>query len=157
MAQLARLGPIAALRSLLLLKVALGFQPGSRHLQSRTIYLQNEKATAALIAYLRHRRPALDYDPGEPLFIGQKPNAAGDWRLSTNALSHLFEKIYRDAGVVGASAESARRWFITQLARAGVRPKIIQKRAGHASINTTRRYLTAATTDERRAVRAIDF
>ncbi len=129
----------------------------TQHRRPRTIYLENAKITAALITYLRHRRPALDYDPGEPLFLGQKPSAASDGRLSSNALSHLFEKLYSDAGVAGASAESGRRWFITQLARAGVRPQIIQQRAGHAFITTTRRYLTAARTDERRAVRAVQF
>lgn len=130
---------------------------GTRHGQPRTVYLENEKARRALHVYLCNRRPRLDFNPGDPLFVGQKPDANGDYRLTANTLAHLFPRFYRDAGIVGASSDSGRRWFLGQLVRAGIRDTIIQKRAGHAHVSTTRRYLTATTTDERRAVRAIDF
>jgi hypothetical protein len=36
------------------------------------------------------------------------------------------------AGVVGASSHSGRRWFMTELARCGVHPRIIQQRGGNS-------------------------
>jgi integrase/recombinase XerD len=128
-----------------------------RHGQPRIVYLENEKTRRALYAYLRHRRTRLDFDDTEPLFIGQKPDANGELRLRAKTVAHLFAKLYRDAGVVGASADSGRRWFIAQLARAGIRDDIIQKRAGHAHVSTTRRYLDADSADERRAVREVEL
>ena len=44
-----------------------------------------------------------------------------------------------------------------ELARAGVHPRIIQKRAGHSSLATTQRYIEVTPDQERRAVRAIRF
>lgn len=130
---------------------------GKRNGRPRTVYMHSRKARGALYAYLRHRRPRLDFDGGEPLFSGQKPDASGHARLRPNTLAHLFCKFYRDAGLVGASAESGRRWFLTQLARAGIREDIIQKRAGHAHISTTHRYLDADLADEQRAVRVVEL
>ena len=44
---------------------------------------------------------------------------------------------------------------MTELARAGIHPRIIQKRAGHSSLATTQRYIEVTPDQERRAVRAI--
>jgi len=41
-------------------------------------------------------------------------------RLSANSLADLFRQLYEHAGIVGASFHSGRRWFITELARAGI-------------------------------------
>jgi integrase/recombinase XerD len=44
---------------------------------------------------------------------------------------------------------------MTELARAGVHPRIIQQRAGHSSLATTQRYVEVTPDQERKAVRAI--
>jgi integrase len=59
--------------------------------------------------------------------------------------------------VVGASSHSGRRWFMTELARGGVRPRIIQQRAGHTSLATTQRYIEVTPDQERRAPRVLKF
>ena len=129
----------------------------TKYCKPRTIYLEHPKAREALLTYLRERRADLTYKSTEPLFVGQKPNAAGSYRISANSLAHLFPALYAAAGVVGASSHSGRRWFMTELARGGVHPRIIQQRAGHTSLATTQRYIEVTPDQERRALRVIKF
>ena len=129
----------------------------TKYCKPRTIYLEHPKAREALLTYLRDRQPALDYKATQPLFVGQKPNAAGSYRISANSLAHLFSALYAHAGVLGASSHSGRRWFMTELARGGVHPRIIQQRAGHTSLATTLRYIEVTPNQERRALRVIKF
>jgi integrase/recombinase XerD len=79
----------------------------------------------------------------------------GTFRLSANSLADLFRQIYKRAAIAGASSHSGRRWFMTERARAGVHPRIIQQRAGHSSLATTQRYIEVTPDQERTAVRAI--
>ena len=44
---------------------------------------------------------------------------------------------------------------MTELARRGVHPRIIQQRAGHSSLATTQRYIEVTPDQEREAVRMI--
>jgi len=129
----------------------------TKYCRPRTIYLEHPKAREALLTYLRERREDLAFKSTEPLFVGQKPNAAGSYRMSANTLAHLFSELYASAGVVGASSHSGRRWFITELARGGVHPRIIQQRAGHTSLATAQRYIKVTPDQERRALRVIKF
>lgn len=128
----------------------------TKYCKARTIYIEAPKAVSALLAYLRKRKPDLNYSGTEPLFVGKRRNQReGTFRLSANSLADLFRQIYHRAGIVGASSHSGRRWFMTELARAGVHPRIIQKRAGHSSLATTQRYIEVTPDQERKAVRAI--
>jgi integrase len=105
---------------------------------------------------LRQRKPDLGFSGTEPLFVGKRRNEwEGSFRLSANSLADLFRQIYQQAGIVGASSHSGRRWFMTELARAGVHPRIIQQRAGHSSLATTQRYIEVTLDQERQAVRTI--
>ncbi|SDG91911.1 tyrosine-type recombinase/integrase [Pelagibacterium luteolum] len=61
--------------------------------------------------------------------------------FSANSLCQLFARIYRAAGIDGASSHSGRRWFITKLAHSGVSPKVIMTLAGHKNLTTTQRYI----------------
>jgi integrase/recombinase XerD len=127
----------------------------TKYCKPRTIYIEHPKARDAVLTYLRERRKDLAFQSREPLFVGQKPNDTGSYRVSANTLAHLFLTIYAAAGIVGASSHSGRRWFMTELARGGVHPRIIQRRAGHTSLATTQRYIEVTPDQERRAVRAI--
>lgn len=71
-----------------------------------------------------------------PLVASQKGGA-----FSANSLCQLLGRIYSDAGIVGASSHSGRRWFITRLAHSGISPKVIMTLAGHRSLATTQRYI----------------
>ena len=53
----------------------------------------------------------------------------------------LFARIYKQAGIVGASSHSGRRQFITALAENQVNVRVIQALARHRHLNTTMRYI----------------
>src|SRR5262249_6320799 len=98
----------------------------TKYCRARTIYLESTKAIHAVLAYLRRRRPDLNFTGNEPLFTGQKRTRGGSFRLTANSVVQIFARIYERAGIVGASSHSGRRWFMTELARRGVHPRIIQ-------------------------------
>ena len=130
----------------------------TKYCRSRTIYVENGKAIAAVLAYLRARKSDFSVDGTEPLFVGLRRNRRdGTFRLSANTVGQTFARLYERAGIVGASSHSGRRWFMTELARCGVHPRIIQQRAGHSSLATTQRYIEVTPDQERQAVRAIRF
>jgi integrase/recombinase XerD len=74
--------------------------------------------------------------PNGALIKSQKGKA-----FSPNTLVQLFGRIYKLAGVDGASSHSGRRSFITELASKGVGARVLQKLAGHQNRNTTQRYI----------------
>lgn len=111
---------------------------------------------AGLLAYLRQRKPDLNFAVTEPLFVGKRRNDRdGTCRLAANSLADLFRQLYERAGIPGASSHSGRRWFMTELARRRVHPRIIQQRAGHSSLATTQRYIEVTPDWEREAVKTI--
>jgi len=100
----------------------------TKYCKARTLFLEAPKAIAAVLEYLRQRKPDLSFSGTEPLFVGKRRNEwEGSFRLSANSLADLFRQIYQQAGIVGASSHSGQRWFMTELARAGVHPRTIQQ------------------------------
>lgn len=89
----------------------------------------------AVAEYL-DKTPAGDLPRDHPLFYSQKGKG-----LSKQAIINLFAKMYRDAGITGASSHSGRRTFITNLAERGVNPRLIQALARHNCLSTTMRYI----------------
>ena len=61
------------------------------------------------------------------------------WR---NNVQTGFRRIVEHAGVPRCSIQDLRRTFVSQLAMAGVNEAMVQKLAGHASIQTTLTYYT---------------
>jgi integrase/recombinase XerD len=86
----------------------------------------------------------------DPLIPSQKRGP-----FSANSLCQLFRRLYREAGVNGATSHSGRRWFITRLAHSGVSPKVIMALAGHKSLTTTQRYIDVNDEMMARAVEAL--
>lgn len=70
------------------------------------------------------------------LLVTQKRTA-----FSPNTLCQLMNRLYRAAGLDGATSHSGRRWFITKLANSGVGTKVIMTLAGHKHMTTTQRYI----------------
>ncbi len=64
---------------------------------------------------------------------------------SAQAIVNLFQRWYRDLGLVGCSSHSGRRTFITNAARkistVGGSLMDVQHLAGHSSLQTTQRYI----------------
>lgn len=101
--------------------------------EARVVHV-SAKLSRELAAY----RSCLEQEPkrSTPLMASQKGGT-----FSANSLCQLLGRIYANAGIVGASSHSGRRWFITQLAHAGISPKVIMTLAGHRSLATTQRYI----------------
>ncbi len=75
--------------------------------------------------------------PGQPVVFSERG------RYGANGVAHWFKRIYRDAGLTGASSHSGRRTLLTNLARrcaqAGASLRDVQQIAGHADLGTTER------------------
>ena len=100
-----------------------------------------------LEAYLRERRalfPKEDLDhPSTPLFVDVRGR-----RLTVDQIRYLVEKLYVRAGVraqvpAGALVHALRHTFATSALEAGADVVELQELLGHASLETTRRYLSA--------------
>ncbi len=83
--------------------------------------------------------------------------AIANWR--TRSIAHWFKRLYASLGFDGCSSHSGRRTFITRAARkvsaAGGSLRDVQQLAGHASLQTTQRYVEGSTDAKRRLVAMI--
>jgi integrase/recombinase XerD len=119
-------------------------QTKGRH--ARTIFI-GERLRKELGAYVTTlTNPVL----GNPLFYTQKRQG-----FSANTLCQYFHKLYRDAGVEGASSHSGRRSFITNLASKGVGVRVLMSLAGHRSMATTQLYIDVNDAMKRAAVELV--
>lgn len=75
--------------------------------------------------------------------------------FSADSLGQTIGRIYDDAGIIGASSHSGRRWFITKLAHSGISPKVIMELAGHKQLTTTQRYIEVNDELKRKAVEVL--
>ncbi|NQU46517.1 MAG: site-specific integrase [Chlorobium sp.] len=75
---------------------------------------------------------------------------------SPQVIVNFFQLLYRDLNLVGCSSHSGRRTFITSAARkvstVGGSLRDVQELAGHASLQTTQRYIDASEDAKRKLV-----
>jgi len=76
------------------------------------------------------------YSRNDAFIKSQKGNA-----FSAQTIVQLFARLYKQAGIDGASSHSGRRQFITTLADKQVNVRVIQALARHSNLNTTMRYI----------------
>lgn len=80
-------------------------------------------------------------------------------RASAQAVVNLFQRWYRDLGLIGCSSHSGRRTFITNAARkistVGGSLRDVQHLAGHSSLQTTQRYIEGDSEARRRVVELV--
>ena len=80
-------------------------------------------------------------------------------RLTASSVTKWFFHLYRDLGMTGCSSHSGRRTFITRAARkvseVGGSVRDVQQLAGHASLQTTQRYIDGDTEAKRKLVQLI--
>ena len=74
--------------------------------------------------------------------------------LTASSVTRWFFHLYRDVGMTGCSSHSGRRTFITGAARkvseVGGSVRDVQQLAGHASLQTTQRYIEGDTDAKRK-------
>ena len=68
---------------------------------------------------------------------------------------NLFQRLYRFAGIAGASSHSGRRQFVTELADKGVNARVVQVLARHKHLSTTQRYIDVNDNKLRAAVELV--
>jgi integrase/recombinase XerD len=61
--------------------------------------------------------------------------------FSAQTIVNLFQRLYRLAGIAGASSHSGRRQFVTALADKGINARVVQALARHKHLGTTQRYI----------------
>ncbi len=111
----------------------------------RPVYLPDEKEDsrihAAVKDYVRHRKECAEkkkmkFTNDGPLFISH--TGCG---FARGGIQKCFQRIYRDAGIAGASSHSGRRTFATNLIEQGVDIKAVSTLMGHASVAMTAQYV----------------
>jgi integrase len=131
--------------------IALPNRASKEHRGGRTIPLNLTLRTALVELYqlrgnaVRPERPVVDSERGGP--------------LTASSVTKWFFYLYRDVGMVGCSSHSGRRTFITRVARkvseVGGSVRDVQQLAGHASLQTTQRYIEGDTDAKRKLVQLI--
>jgi site-specific recombinase XerD len=101
----------------------------------------------------RFGRAGFDH-PSTPLFVDVRGR-----RLSVDQVRYLIERIYVRAGLrahvpAGALVHALRHTFATAALEAGADVVELQELLGHASLETTRRYLSATAQGLRHVIRA---
>jgi len=61
--------------------------------------------------------------------------------FTPNTASQLLSRIYSQSGLTGATSHSGRHTYLTEKANAGISVHVLAALAGHASIQTTQKYL----------------
>ena len=105
-------------------------QTKGRH--ARTVFV-NERLQKELQQYA-NTHPASNTT--DSFFYTQKRSG-----FTPNTLAQHFFRLYKRAGIEGASSHSGRRTFITTLASKGVGVRVLAALAGHANISTTQAYI----------------
>ena len=62
-------------------------------------------------------------------------------RFTANTAAQHLQRLYTKAAIAGATSHSGRRTYLTELAAKGVSVRVLAEMAGHASIQTTQRYI----------------
>jgi integrase/recombinase XerD len=111
--------------------------------------LVNKKLRTQLQRYAR-AYPNRAAHPNSPLVYSGKGGS-----FTAQTVVNLFQRLYKLAGIDGASSHSGRRQFVTELADKGVNARVVQALARHKHLNTTMRYIELNENKLRNAVELI--
>ena len=75
--------------------------------------------------------------------------------FSAQTIINLFQNLYAEAGIDGASSHSGRRQFVTELADKGINARVVQALARHKHLNTTMRYIDINENKMRNAIELV--
>ena len=114
--------------------------------KARTVYVPTrmQKELKTYLQSLKSRTSA-DF-----LFKTQKSKY-----FTSNTGTQLLQRIYERSGIAGAKSHSGRKTFISDRAAAGISVRVLAELAGHASIQTTQKYIEINSDMCRKAVELI--
>ena len=97
--------------------------------------LVNAKLKRQLVAFAK-QYPAYVCNRSAPLLFSAKGGG-----FTAQTIVNLFKRIYKMAGIDGASSHSGRRQFVTNLADKGINARVVQALARHKHLGTIQRYI----------------
>lgn len=77
--------------------------------------------------------------------------------LNADSVTVHVTAYFRELGIETGSLHRLRHTFATDMARNGVAPRVIQELMRHSTLNTTMRYLEAATEEKRQAIESLSI
>jgi integrase/recombinase XerD len=111
--------------------------------------LVNKKLRTQLERYAR-AYPKRTANPSSPLIYSGKGGG-----FTAQTIVNLFQRLYKLAGIDGASSHSGRRQFVTELADKGINARVVQALARHKFLNTTMLYIELSENKLRNAIELI--
>ena len=79
--------------------------------------------------------------PSTQLFSTQLFSTQKQTHFTANTAAQHLQRLYAQAAISGATSHSGRRTWLTELSSKGVGVRVLAEMAGHASIQTTQRYI----------------
>jgi len=114
-----------------------------------TIYLTSAQTkgsdSATVLVNSKLKRQLLKFAKQYPVQISNRSApllfSAKGGGFTAQTVVNLFKRLYKLAGIDGASSHSGRRQFVTQLADRGINARLVQVLARHKHLSTTQRYI----------------
>ena len=117
----------------------------------RTIPL-NKEVKNNLIELLKDQKKFRNFDVGKSTVVRTERSIS----TSPQSIVNMFQRWYRNLGLVGCSSHSGRRTFVTETSKrislVGGSLKDIQMMVGHKSLQTTQRYIEGDSESQRKVV-----
>ena len=114
-----------------------------------TIYLSSAQTkgsdSATVLVNTKLKRQLLKFAKQYPVHVSTRTVpllfSAKGGGFTAQTIVNLFKRLYKMAGIDGASSHSGRRQFVTQLADKGINARLVQVLARHKHLSTTQRYI----------------
>ena len=111
--------------------------------------LVNNKLKRQLLKFAK-QYPVHTSNRSTPLLFSAKGGG-----FTAQTIVNLFKRLYKMAGIDGASSHSGRRQFVTELADKGLNARLVQVLARHKHLSTTQRYIDVNESKLRGAIELI--
>ena len=128
-----------------------------------TIYLSSAQTkgsdSATVLVNTKLKRQLLKFAKQYPVHVSTRTVpllfSAKGGGFTAQTIVNLFKRLYKMAGIDGASSHSGRRQFVTQLADRGINARLVQVLARHKHLSTTQRYIDVNESKLRSAIELI--
>ena len=128
-----------------------------------TIYLNSDQTkgsdSGTVLVNTKLKRQLVKFAKQYPVHVSTRTApllfSAKGGGFTAQTVVNLFKRLYKIAGIDGASSHSGRRQFVTQLADRGINARLVQVLARHKHLSTTQRYIDVNESKLRDAIELI--